>query len=87
MFAIDVDGDGDVDVLSASSVDDKIAWYENTNGDGTSWTTHVITTAADGALSVFAIDVDGDGDVDVLSASWYDDKIAWYEKYHFSRFY
>ena len=34
---------------------------------------------ADGASSAFAIDLDGDGDIDVLSASWYDDKIAWYE--------
>ncbi len=30
MFATDVDGDGDIDVLSASGFDDKIAWYENT---------------------------------------------------------
>ena len=33
VFAADVDGDGDIDVLSASSNDDKIAWYEN-GGDG-----------------------------------------------------
>ena len=40
---------------------------------------HTITTAADGGQSVFAADVDGDGDLDVLSASLDDDKIAWYE--------
>ena len=33
--AADVDGDGDLDVLSASSEDNKIAWYENTDGAGT----------------------------------------------------
>ncbi|MBM4075013.1 MAG: hypothetical protein FJ267_05145, partial [Planctomycetes bacterium] len=75
--AEDVDGDGDLDVLSASANDDKIAWYEN-NGSEV-FTPHTITTAADGAFSVTAADVDGDGDVDVLSASFYDDKIAWYE--------
>jgi hypothetical protein len=48
-------------------MDDKIAWYEN---DGRqNFTSHTITTAADGARSVYAADVDGDGDMDVLSAS------------------
>ena len=77
--AADVDGDGDVDVLSASYHDDKIAWYENTDGLGTFGPQLVISTAADGARRVRAVDVDGDGDVDVLSASELDDRIAWYE--------
>ncbi len=81
VFAIDVDGDGDADVLSASTDDDKIAWYENrlSEAEGDFGPEQVITTDADGAASVFAIDLDGDGDADVLSASLYDDKIAWYE--------
>ncbi len=77
--AADLDGDGDLDVLSASSNDDKIAWYANTNGLGAFGPQQVISTAADYALSVFAADLDGDGDADVLSASFFDDKIAWYE--------
>lgn len=79
VFAADVDGDGDTDVLSASSVDDKIAWYENTDGLGTFGPQQVITTAANRAITVFTADLDGDGDTDVLSASGGDDKIAWYE--------
>jgi hypothetical protein len=76
VYAIDVDGDGDMDVLSASYGDDKIAWYEN---DGNEiFTTHTITTNADGAYTVYATDVDGDGDIDVFSASYIDNKIAWY---------
>ncbi len=43
------------------------------------FTEHVISTAAEMAESVFATDLDGDGDTDVLSASARDDKIAWYE--------
>ena len=79
VFAADVDGDGDTDVLSASLNDNKIAWYENTDGAGTFGAQQVISTAADLAQSVIAADVDGDGDIDVLSASALDDKIAWYE--------
>ena len=80
VYAVDVDGDGDMDVLSASERDDKIAWYEN-NGQAPqpTWTTHTITTGADGAKSVYAADVDGDGDMDVLSASQNNNKIAWYK--------
>ena len=79
VYAGDVDGDGDLDVLSASSDDDKIAWYENTDGLGNFGPQQVITTGADGARSVYAGDLDGDGDLDVLSASHADCKIAWYE--------
>ena len=43
------------------------------------FTPHTITSGADYARSVYAEDVDGDGDMDVLSASTTDDKIAWYE--------
>ena len=77
VYAADVDGDGDMDLLSASGNDDKISWYENDGSE--SFTEHEITTSADGAFSVHTADVDGDGDMDVLSASFWDDKIAWYE--------
>jgi len=78
VYATDLDGDGDADVLSASGSDGQIAWYENLGG-GAFGGQQVITTAADGAKSVYAADLDGDGDADVLSASNMDDKIAWYE--------
>ncbi len=77
VLATDVDGDGDMDVLSASSIDHKIAWYEN-DGDEI-FIEHVISTSADRAWSVYAADVNDDGDMDVLSASIDDNKIAWYE--------
>ena len=81
VYAVDIDGDGDIDLLSASSYDSKIAWYENTNGRGGFGPQRVITTSAEGANSVFAVDLDGDGDMDVLSASTDNDTIEWYENW------
>ena len=79
VYAADVDGDGDVDVLSASHGDDMIAWYENDGNSPPAFASHVIATDADGAASVYAADLDSDGDVDVLSASEFDNEIVWYE--------
>ncbi len=77
VFAVDVDSDGDMDVLSASANDNIVAWYENDGSEN--FSTHTISSDARGAHSVFAIDVDGDGDMDVLSASTKNDRIAWYK--------
>ncbi len=38
-----------------------------------------ITNTSNGAESVFSSDLDGDGDQDVLSVSYLDDNITWYE--------
>ena len=60
-----LDGDGDVDVLSAFYYDETVDWHEN---DGSqSFTEHIIDDSAGDAWAIYAIDVDGDGDVDALS--------------------
>lgn len=83
VFTSDLDNDGDMDVLSASFADNKIAWYKNVDGLGTFSNQKIITTSAEGAYSVFAADLDKDGDADVLSTSWSvflnDNRIVWYE--------
>ncbi|SVD85251.1 uncharacterized protein METZ01_LOCUS438105, partial [marine metagenome] len=75
----DMDGDGDLDIVSASGDDDTIAWYENDGASDPSWTAANIDTNADYALDVDVADMDGDGDLDIVSASAFDDTIAWYE--------
>ena len=78
-YAADLDDDGDLDVLSASRGDNMIAWYENVDGAGNFSSQRVITTNALEAADVHAADLDGDGDLDVLSASTNNNTIAWYE--------
>ena len=78
VVAADVNGDGHIDLVSASGGDDKIAWYQNLDGKGTFSKQIVVTTNAINARSVVAADINGDGFLDLVSASWDDDKIAWY---------
>jgi hypothetical protein len=81
VFAADLDGDGDLDVLTGSLNGGKVAWYENTDGVGDFGAQRVIATGMNQPTSIFAVDVDGDGDMDVLSSS-FGGEIAWYENRH-----
>lgn len=74
----DVDGDGDMDVVSGEYAISAIAWYENDGADPPGWTKHIVGSA-DGAIHVAVGDVDRDGDGDVFSANFNDEGIAWYE--------
>ncbi|MGH7185845.1 MAG: calcium-binding protein, partial [Pseudomonadota bacterium] len=76
----DVDGDGDLDALSASVYDNKVAWYENVGapGRGTAWVLNTITTTAGRANSVAVGDLDGDADLDAIAASAFDNEVAWH---------
>jgi len=79
IYSSDINGDGNEDLVSASIYDDKIAWYENDGSAIPKFTEHTISTSADAARSVHSGDLDNDGDIDIVSASYYDNKIAWYE--------
>ena len=79
----DVNNDGALDVLAASPDDDTVAWFESNNRLAPNFLPEfqkvVIDESAAGASSLFAIDLDGDGDVDVVAASHDDNTVAWYE--------
>ena len=61
--AADMDGDGDLDVLVASTAPAEIAWWENAAGDGTSWAKQVVGSGSRGV----AADLDRDGDLDIAA--------------------
>ena len=63
VFATDLDGDGDVDLVVANKQIDSVSVLKN-NGDGT-FAAAVNYAAGDGPISVFAGDLDGDNDADL----------------------
>jgi len=76
IFATDLDGDGDEDVMYTSLELDEIGWFPN-DGSGQFGDKQVISKSLINPKEIYACDLDGDGDQDVLSASYDDDKIAW----------
>src|SRR5690554_6230573 len=80
VYIADLDNDGDMDVL-ATSVEvygGEVVWFENLDGQGNFSEKKVISTEVMSPYSAIAADIDGDGDMDVVSASQNDNKIAWY---------
>ncbi|CAM9362872.1 unnamed protein product, partial [Ectocarpus fasciculatus] len=74
----DIDGDGDLDVVSAWKTGDRFTWYSNADGEGTFAIGLDLSTTANGAYALALADLDGDDDIDVVSASVWDG-LAWHE--------
>ena len=74
---VDLDQDGDIDVLVASRDDSTYAWYENDGNQN--FTGHILNNQAAGAITIMSSDVDSDGDIDVVAASRFGDTVVWFE--------
>jgi hypothetical protein len=79
IYASDLDNDGDKDVLGAVLEQGHIVWWRNNGGSPLQWTKFFIATGFSQAISVYAADVDSDGDQDVIGAASEGDEIAWWE--------
>ena len=77
VYAIDLDSDGDMDILGAAYNAGDITWWENDGSEN--FTEHTIDGNFVGAWGVYAEDIDDDGDIDVLGAAYIDDDITWWE--------
>ena len=73
---VDIDSDGDIDALYERKLD--LVYYEN-EGDGEFVDFKGVSKFVSSPNSIFAEDMDGDGDFDLLSSSFSDNKIAYYE--------
>ncbi|MEH6765986.1 T9SS type A sorting domain-containing protein [Aequorivita antarctica] len=75
----DLDNDNDNDMLLWNRDLDNVSWKKNEDGEGTFGTPIIINAAADFASDAKAADIDGDGWLDIVSASAGNNKLAWYK--------
>lgn len=76
---VDANNDGHNDILITTMYDDKVSWYKNTTGNGTFAVEKKVYYIAESPNSIDYGDIDNDGDLDLLSSSSSDNKLAWYK--------
>lgn len=79
VYTCNIDNDGDVDVIGAAEFSGVVALWLNEGGNPISWTRQTISNNFAGAWSIYAEDVDGDNDPDVLSGASGANDVVWWE--------
>lgn len=83
MDVADFDADGDFDVVVGEhrnpEKNNRVVLLENSDGRGGSWREHIIDQGAANVIDhhdgTVAVDVDGDGDIDLASIGFYNSKV------------
>ena len=71
--AVDINSDGEMDVLSVSKTGNAVAWWMN-DGDQ-NFTKYIIDENFINANKAYPVDLDSDGDIDILGASFGNESI------------
>jgi len=77
--AADLDGDGNVDLVTSAFYAGEIVWWESSGGATPTFIGHVASSTVNGPKDVSFVNVDGDGDLDIVAVSFLDDEAVWLE--------
>ena len=76
----DIDGDGLKDIVCAVNHDgDKIVWFKNLDNRGLFSPQIIVSTPQDGCNFVRLVDIDSDGDLDILATMGSGSSVKWFE--------
>lgn len=75
-LVVDLDGDKDLDLVTGEKQAGTIQWYQNNEGE---FTTHTIQSGPFQADLLTNMDVDADGDQDILAVSFGSNQVTWFE--------
>lgn len=80
---VDYDGDGDVDVMMGEHNleepdSSRLIFYENLSTDGTQWRPHQLSVGDEHHDGTQMVDMDNDGDLDVISIGWTHGRVLLY---------
>ena len=73
---VDLDSDGDKDIVAGGYTADDLNWYENDGSEN--FTERSIDANLDGVIGLVVNDIDGDGDLDILATAKEDDDVVLY---------
>lgn len=84
MDVADMDRDGDVDVVVGEHnykdpATARLLLFENLDRSGGEWKTHVVYTGDEHHDGAIVVDIDNDGDLDIISIGWTHGKVLLYE--------
>lgn len=79
IFVSDLDNDSYYDIVSISPASSTINFHRNIEGDGKTWESTIIYENINTPTDLFLIDLDSDGDDDILTGSNQPNSILWLE--------